>query len=109
MPDDFKRSIESFQKKVDKIAQNVKALDGRRAPFSELFAPDFMQKHSRCSSFEALIEAGGFHVESAEDFAAIPNDKWEVVVRENTNFPSWLEMQKTAGAEWAAAQLKKGL
>lgn len=110
MPDDFKRGIEKFQKKLHRMAENARALDGKhKVPLSELFTPAFMQKHTRVASFEALLEAGGFHVESAQDFAAIPDDKWEEVVRSHTGFASWLEMQEEAGAEWMAAQLKKGV
>lgn len=110
MPEDWTRGFENLRRKLDQFAKNARALDGaHQVPFSGLFTPDFMRKHTRAASFEELLEAGGFLVASPEDFAAIPDDQWEQVVRTYTEFASWLEMQKEAGAEWAAAQLRKGV
>jgi len=75
--------------------------------FAELFTPSFMSRHSRLSSFEQLIEAGDFKVESEQDFLRIPDSEWEAVVKRETSFPSWEAMQTTAANEWVQRQLDK--
>jgi hypothetical protein len=73
--------------------------------FAELFTPSFMSRYSRFSSFEELIKAGGFRVESEGDFRAIPDSEWEAVVQRETTFASWEAMQATAASEWVQRQL----
>jgi hypothetical protein len=56
------------------LEQKLQAIGSRGPiPFSDLFSPSFMSRHTRLSSFEALIEAGGFEVESKQDFLDIPD------------------------------------
>jgi hypothetical protein len=68
-----------------------------------------MAKHTPFSSFEAMLRASPFEVETAEDFKAIPDDEWDVFIRKTTPFDSWQEMQKEAGVEWLRERLLNGL
>lgn len=104
---EFEKGIERFQQKLQKLTDRAQELDGQRVRFEELFTPGFMERHTRHASFEEMISAGGFKVETAEDFLAIPGADWDKHVADTTEFADWSEMQARAGAEWAARALKQ--
>lgn len=93
--------FDDLAKQMDDLAQRAKDLDGpHNVPVAELMPPEFI---SKCSSFEtidALFEASPFKIESAEDFAAIPDDAWDEFIVQNTSFESWEAMQQEAATEW---------
>lgn len=64
-----------------------------------------MRHHTNFESIEALIEAGGFKVETMEDFKTIPDQEWDEHISKTTKFANWQEMREEAGAEWAKKQL----
>ena len=89
-----------------KLEQCARELDGtHQVPVQELLSTKFMQEHSPFSSFEAMLAASPFSVNSAEDFKAIPDADWDAFVRENTRFSSWREMLSAASAEWMKQRL----
>ncbi|MBC3492376.1 hypothetical protein [Pseudomonas taiwanensis] len=95
---------------LDKLLKNMKELEGsHQVTLGELMGPDFISAHSRFANLEELFAASGFKVETKEDFAAIPDEEWEVFIRENTDFESWADMQRKAAGEHAKAQLMKGV
>jgi hypothetical protein len=61
------------------------------------------------ASFDVLLEASGFRIESQEDFEAITDAEWEKVIQSHTSFASWREMQEKAGEEYATRKLTEGL
>jgi len=88
------------------LQHNVAALDGKHTvPVDDLCTPEFMRAHSQFGSFDAMLEASPFKVESADDFRAIPDDQWDAFVRSVTSFESWGQMLQAAGREWAARKL----
>ncbi len=91
-----------------RLKRNLESLSRTHSvSFSDLFTPDFMQRRTRFNNFEALIEASGFKVETAEDFNGIPDADWDRFIAGNTSFGSWEAMQKAAGAEWVKHQLAR--
>jgi len=68
-----------------------------------------MRQYTRVPTFDALLEASGFKVDSTEDFAAIPDQDWERVIRQHTDFGSWQELQEKAAEEYASRKLMSGL
>jgi hypothetical protein len=93
--------LDELKRQLDKLQRIGEQPDGsHQTSFAELFTDRFMRANSTVASFEALIKAGGFTAETAEEFLAISNSDWEKCVRAHTRFTSWLEMQETAGAEW---------
>ena len=68
--------IDELRKKLDDLAKKADSLDGQHIPVSELLSPSFVSKHTSFSSADELFEASGFKVETQEDFAAIPDNKW---------------------------------
>ncbi len=97
-------------KNLDRLQRNLKALDGRHeVSFGELFDVAFMRANTKYESFEALLEASPFTVETKEDFAAIPDEPWDAFIREVTQFESWEAMQKAAVAAFARHRMMEGV
>lgn len=104
------RGLNEVKRKLDRLSKNTQALSGSHdIPASELFPPTFMRLYTKVPSFEALFEAGGFKVESQDDFEGIPDAEWENVIRSYTSFSSWHEMQEKAAEEYFMRMLKAGL
>jgi hypothetical protein len=104
------RGLDEAMRKLKRLQDNAQALTGSHdVRGSELFPPACMSRFTNVASFDALIEAGGFTVESQADFEAIPDAEWEKVIRAHTSFSSWQQMQEKAGEEYAARKLTEGL
>lgn len=83
---------------MDDIAKRAKELDGKQqaVPLSELLNDNFISEHSTFASFDELLKASPFKVETKEDFEAIPDTDWDTYIAANTSFESWEEMQQQA-------------
>lgn len=103
MSKSFSRQISNLKKNLEEIGSTT------QLTFGEMFNPEFLSKCSSFTSVEDLFEKSGFHVKSAEDFKAIPNDEWESFIAKNTSYESWSDMQRDAASEAISKRLKKGL
>jgi hypothetical protein len=98
--------LDQMQRKLRQLSDRAKKLHGtHQVPLSELFPPEFMQRHSKFDSLQDLFEASGFTIESAEDFAAIPPDQLDDFIRSSTSFASWKEMKRKGTEKWAAREM----
>lgn len=98
--------LDQLSRKLRDLGARARALDGtHQVRADEMFTHDFMRRHTRFGTFSEMVRASGFTVESAEDFAAIPDRDWDTFVRQATSFPSWEAMQAAAGKEWLAARM----
>ena len=102
MFDDFLKDITRLQRRLERIEGT------QSVSFADLFTDEFMLLHSDFQSISAMLDASGFRVESAEDFAAIPADEWDAFIKARSRFESWEAMRGAAGAEWMSRQLKDG-
>ncbi len=103
-------SVKINRSGLDKLMKNAKELQAtKQVKLVDLMNPTFIAAHSNFEDLGALFAASGFKVDSAEDFAAIPDAEWDAFISENTDFDNWLEMQKAAHAEFAKSILNKGL
>jgi hypothetical protein len=67
--------FDDFKKHIEKLQENVKALEGQHTiPFDELFPAAFMSNYTDSSSIEELLQKGNFDIKSQEDFETIPGD-----------------------------------
>ena len=90
-------------KEFEELKSKFKQLEERnKMSFEELFPDDFIKKHTKSKNLNDFFKNSGFKIDSAEDFAAIPDNSWEEYIIENTQFTSWLAMQKTAHDQWLA-------
>ena len=87
--------------RLDGLANRAGELNGKEVsvPLSELLNDNFVAEHSSFASFDELLTASPFKVETTEDFEAIPDAAWEAYIVATTSFESWQEMQKTAAGE----------
>jgi hypothetical protein len=90
-----------------RLRRNLETLaEQRTVSFAELFTPAFMRRHTRFATMEALVEASGYKVESAEDFAAIPDAEWDDSIATNSSFRNWADMRQQAGSEWMKRRME---
>lgn len=93
--------LDAAMKKLEGLAKKAKELGGEhQVRVSEMFTPAFMRTYTDFESFDAMIEASGFQVQSQADFENISDDEWETLVRTKTRFARWDEMLRAAGGEW---------
>lgn len=97
--------LDELQRKLNAIGRRAEKLSKTQGvPLPELLTPDFLRRYSRFQSAIEKFEASGYKAETAEDFAAVPDDEWDQFVRTNTSFVSWHAMLGKAGRAWAARE-----
>ncbi|MEI4930731.1 hypothetical protein [Aeromonas caviae] len=95
---------------LKQLESNLKKLSNTtQLTLAELMPSSFISSCSKFSSIDELFEASGFKIESADDFAAIPDDEWDLFIQQNTTYKNWLDMQQSAASEYAKATLYKGM
>jgi hypothetical protein len=100
------KGLKELQKKFGELAKEADTGDGDlQIPLSDLLNPTFIASCSKFSSVEELFDASGFKIESPEDFKTIPDDEWDSFIQSNTTHENWLEMQKSAVAQWTKKKL----
>lgn len=100
------KGLDEAQRKLEQMQKGLKELDGKHSvSFAELFPSDFMCKYTKFSSMSELLDNGGFHVGSQEDFRNIPNEPFDRHIAATTRFKTWEEMLHTAVKEYAARKL----
>jgi hypothetical protein len=98
--------LDELMKSLEDLRKRARALNGEHnVPLTELLDPTFVSKHTRFATAEEMFEASGFKIESEEDFAAIPDDKWDEFIRSVSSFSNWRAMLKQAAAEWTGKKL----
>jgi hypothetical protein len=93
---------------LKKLKENLEGLSGtHQVPLPEVLTADFVSSHSQYADFDALLAAIG--VTTTEEFRALPDADFDTFIAANTDFESWLDMQKQGMAEYAKAKLLTGL
>jgi len=99
--------LDKFKSNLDKVQKNIEDISGKHeVSFDKLFNDNFMKEHSKFNSFQELLDNSKFKPTTKEEFLAIPDDEWDVYIKENTNFESWKEMYQNAGQAYMAEQVK---
>ncbi|MEK6300903.1 MAG: hypothetical protein AABO41_09300 [Acidobacteriota bacterium] len=100
------KGLEETKRKLEDLQRRAKELHGRRSvSFSELFPPQFIKKHTDFDSFESLVDASGFKVETQRDFEAISDKDWDAFIKAHSQFANWKEMLNTAGREYMVRKM----
>lgn len=95
---------------LNKLKNNIKAMsETSQIKLKDFMTPKFISECSSFNDINHLFDESGFSIECKEDFEAIPDDKWNKFIVENTSFSSWEEMQKEAMNIYVKEQLFKGL
>lgn len=96
-------NLKQLQENLETISETT------QVTLVELMPPQFISDCSRFTSLEAFFEASGFKIDSPEDFAAIPDNEWDIFIKENTTYENWSEMQEAAAAGYFKSALSKGM
>lgn len=100
------KGFDKLEKQLKRMEKGAKELSGQHdVPFSELFTTPFMRKFTKFSSFDELLAAGGYKVESNEDFEAIPDADFDKLVSSTTKFKNWEEMLGEATEQYICKKL----
>jgi hypothetical protein len=101
------KGFDEVQRRLDDTAKRAAELDGKQqeVQLSELLNDDFIAEHSSFPSFDELLAASPFKVETKEDFEAIPDAEWNTYIAANTSFESWEEMQHKAAGKYLIKQI----
>lgn len=103
---DFKfDGLDELIDELEDLQSKAENLDGMEVSFEELFNKSFMERYTKFSTFEDLLLAGNFKVESEEDFLAIPDDVFDLHISQNTSFDDWEDMLSKAQEEYIAKEL----
>ena len=100
------KGLDKLEKQLKQMEKGVKELSRtKQVSFGELFSGSFMRKYTSFSSMDELLNAGGFNVESQEDFEAIPDAEFDKHIAATTKFKCWEDMLSEATTQYAAKKL----
>lgn len=98
--------LDELQKQLKKMEKGARELERTKTvPLEQLLTPTFMRKYSPFSSFDELLAAGNFEVNSQEDFEAIPDDVFNRHIATHTNFSTWDDMLGEATSQYALKKM----
>lgn len=93
---------------LKKLQKNMEKLQGsREVSLTEIITDDFVSSHSKYAGFDELLADIG--VTTKEEFIALPDEKFDAFLAANTEFESWVDMQKQGAAAYARSKLLEGL
>lgn len=100
------KGLDKLEKQLKQIQKGARELERtKQISFSELFTASFMQRYTSFSSFDELLKAGNFNIESQEDFEAISDAKFDKHIAATTKFKNWEAMLSEATAQYATKKL----
>lgn len=98
--------LDKLEKQLKQMEKGAKELSNTtHISFGELFSTSFMRKYTSFSSMDELLDAGGFKVESQEDFEAIPDIEFDKHIAAYTKFKNWDEMLSEATSQYVIKKL----
>lgn len=101
-----KMNLDDLSKYLKNIEKNAKELEKTTSvSFDVLFNSKFMQKYTSFSTFDELLKAGNYVVNSKEDFEAIPDNEFDKHISTCTKFDNWKDMLNTATNEYVTKKL----
>lgn len=88
------------------MKKTIKELEQtKQVSFDNLFTTSFMKKYTSFSSIDEFLNAGGFNVQTQEDFEAIPEKELDKYISNTTNFKNWEDMLGEAAEQYALKKL----
>ncbi|KFM93123.1 hypothetical protein [Paenibacillus macerans] len=99
--------LDKMEKQLKKFEKNARELEQTgQIPFDELFISSFMQTYTDFSDFDELLSAGGFVVDSQQDFENIPDEEFDKHISKHTKFNSWEDMLTKATENYISRKLR---
>lgn len=101
-----KTTLSELSKKVGDFSKSLGPDgQGRKVPIGDILTPAFVSKHTGFSDVDEMLRASGFEIRTTEDFAAVPDGRWDEFIRSISSFPDWSSMLGAAGKEWIVNKL----
>ena len=98
--------FDKLQHELERMQQTLENLEGEHTvPFDVLFTEEFMRGNTCYSSFDELLEAGGFQATTNKEFEAIPEKELDAHIAKTTKFKSWEDMMDEAVSLYLDTQL----
>ena len=98
--------LDKLEKQLKQMEKGARELERtKQVSFSELFTPSFMKKYTPFSSFDELLQSGGFKADSQEEFEAIPDVLFDNHIAAVTRLKNWEEMLGEATEQYALKKL----
>jgi hypothetical protein len=98
--------LDELQRRIKELQHRAEELSGTHdVPISQLLTPEFMLLNTDFESVESMFDASKFQVRSQEDFAAIPDERWDEFICSVTRFATWKEMLAAATSEYVSERL----
>lgn len=105
-------SFKNLSKSIEQMSTNLKSLEASNTvPLQDMFAPEFMRTYSSFEDFDSFVLASGLinGELTQQAFEAMPDEKWDTWVREETSFQSWPVMLDKASQEWLERKVFAGV
>lgn len=100
------KGLDKLQKQLKEMEKGAKELSKKKhIPLEDLFHSSFMRKYTSFSSINELFKAGGFEVESQEDFESLQEEPFNKHISSTTKFSCWDDMLETATDEYVTKKL----
>lgn len=100
------KGLDKLEKQLKQMEKGAKELGRtKHVSFGELFTTSFMRKYTSFSSMDELLAAGGYNIESQEDFEAIPDTEFDKHIAATTKFRNWEEMLSEATTQYVTRKL----
>lgn len=100
------KGLDKLEKQLKQMQKGARELERtKQVSFGELFTASFMKKYTSFSTMDELLKAGGFNVESQEDFEAIPDAEFDKHIAATTKFKNWEEMLNEATSHYVSKKL----
>lgn len=100
------KGLDKLEKQLKQMEKGAKELSRtKHVSFGELFTTSFMKKYTSFSTLDDFLKAGGFDIESQEDFEAIPDTEFDRYIEATTKFKNWEDMLNEATTQYAVKKL----
>jgi hypothetical protein len=98
--------LDEIINELETLSKKAEELDGEHeVTFNELFDSSFMSRYTQFSSFDDMLDAGGFYVNTQDDIDNIPDDVFDKHISTSTDFDNWKDMLEIAAQEYFAKKL----
>lgn len=92
----------------EELRRTTQAKLGDTMTADEMFTAEFMQEHTKYSSFDEIVAASPIAGTTLEQLAsALERPDWNAFVAENSSFANWSEMLSAAASALADARLNR--
>ena len=95
---------------IERLFKSIESIEKQQSvKLGDLLNPEFMSKHTQFSSLNEMFDSSGLPCETEDEFNSMPRNKLDEFITNNTEFNSWDDMIRKAGAEHIDKQIRDGL